>query len=108
MAKPLLAKMTPVPETLKIGVHIRIGDSGLSNALKRNDQRYPLGYGSNCAYPALGQTLYGRTCMRRAPDEHAEIRFVSLLCQLRSLHHPSQASTPCCTQKDPHSIRNLL
>jgi hypothetical protein len=43
MAKPLLAEMTPEPETLKIGVHIRVGDSGLSNALKRNDERYPPG-----------------------------------------------------------------
>lgn len=43
LAQPLLDEMAPVPGTLKVGVHIRIGDSGLSNALKKQDERYPLG-----------------------------------------------------------------
>ena len=37
----------PGPATLKVGVHIRIGDSNLVNAIKKQDRRYPLGYGAS-------------------------------------------------------------
>ena len=32
--------MDSVPATLRIGIHIRIGDSAVSNAVKKGDQRY--------------------------------------------------------------------
>ena len=72
MAKPLLAEMTPVPETLKVGVHIRMGDSGLSNGMKRNDERYPLGCGFASAYQALVQTLWLALILTLAFPDHIE------------------------------------
>ena len=49
--------MSAVPGTLKVGVHIRIGDSGLSNALKKQDERYPLG----CAPVMAADRRHART-----------------------------------------------
>jgi hypothetical protein len=42
MAEPFVTRFQHVPGTLSIGVHLRMGDSGLSNAKKRNDKRIPL------------------------------------------------------------------
>ena len=42
MAEPFVKRVRHVPGTLSIGVHLRMGDSGLPNARKRNDQRIPL------------------------------------------------------------------
>ena len=42
MAEPFAKRIQHVPGTLAIGVHLRMGDSGLSNAEKRNDLRIPL------------------------------------------------------------------
>ena len=61
LAKPLLDEMAAVPGTLKVGVHIRIGDSGLSNALKRHDARYPLGCAPSHGSPAAVRLL----CVKR-------------------------------------------
>ena len=36
--------MNSVPATLRIGIHIRVGDSAVANALKKGDKRYRPGY----------------------------------------------------------------
>ena len=41
---PYLAAMDSVPATLRIGIHIRLGDSAVANTLKKGDKRYASGY----------------------------------------------------------------
>ena len=40
LAEPYLAVMDSVPATLRIGIHIRMGDSAVANAKKKGDKRY--------------------------------------------------------------------
>ncbi len=42
MAEPFVKRFQHVKGTLGVGVHLRMGDSGLPNAKKRNDKRIPL------------------------------------------------------------------
>ena len=42
MAEPFTKRFQHVRGTLGVGVHLRMGDSGLPNAKKRNDRRIPL------------------------------------------------------------------
>ena len=40
LTEPYLAVMDSVPATLRIGIHIRMGDSAVANAKKKGDKRY--------------------------------------------------------------------
>ncbi len=40
LARPYLAAMNSVPATLRIGVHLRMGDAAVVNAEKKDDKRY--------------------------------------------------------------------
>ena len=44
LAQPYLVAMDAVPATLRIGIHIRVGDSAVVNAAKKGDKRYRPGY----------------------------------------------------------------
>ena len=41
LAAPLLSALNPVEGAAKVGLHVRIGDSALPNAVKKNNIRYP-------------------------------------------------------------------
>ncbi len=43
LSQPYLAVMDSVPATLRIGIHIRVGDSAVANAIKKGDKRYQPG-----------------------------------------------------------------
>ena len=46
LARPYLKAMDAVPATLRIGIHIRMGDSALANTIKSGELRYKPG----CAF----------------------------------------------------------
>jgi hypothetical protein len=43
MARPYLEAMDAVPATLRIGIHMRMGDSALANTFKQSEKRYKPG-----------------------------------------------------------------
>lgn len=55
LARPYLAAMDAVPATLRIGIHIRMGDSALANTWKTGDKRYKPGCSSISCCFVLGK-----------------------------------------------------
>ena len=111
LAQPLLDRMTPVPGTLKIGVHIRIGDSGLSNALKRFDERYPLGC-AHASYEYRSQQAQTRqkaaqVCQR--PGLNLKLGVMASVQRFSKLHHTaSHPSVPHRTARPLLHVRHGL
>jgi hypothetical protein len=58
MARPYLEAMTAVPSTLRMGIHIRMGDSALANTFKKGDKRYQPGCAVHIITPRSASSVH--------------------------------------------------